>query len=601
MASNLRLVADETPGETPAVADTLGARLVELGLVTPDQLRIALHEQRRGGHMLGLTLVELGFLGEDDLAGVLAERTGRRRIDLRKTPPDPDLMEKVPEAVARRCRAVPARLKGDTLELAMADPYDVTAIDEMRRYFPRRVEIVPLVAAAADIMALLDHADRAAASINDILKELETGESAEGEEAWQHPVVRLVNTLLADAARRGASDLHFEPENSFVRLRYRIDGVLTQVRAIHRTHWPELSHRLKIMGGLNIADQRSLQDGRFRLSINGAEIDFRIAVMPTVQGENITVRVLDHRRALVPLEQLGFGGAALKELGRMLERPEGIVLVTGPTGCGKTTTLYSMLAKISTVEVNIMTLEEPVEYQLSLIRQTAVAEAQGLTFAEGVRGILRQDPDIIFIGEVRDPDTAQMALRAAMTGHQVFSTLHCNDAAGALPRLYDLGLGPRALQGNLSGIVGQRLVRCLCPHCKRPRAANEEEQKILSTFAPNTGIETPASATHRAPGFAETQSAYLGPAPAAPVIYEAVGCAQCNGSGHKGRIAVAEVLRIAPALDELIARDAGRGEIMQAARGEGFRGMAEDGMQKVLAGTIALDSLRRAIDVTGIG
>ncbi|HEU0117895.1 MAG TPA: ATPase, T2SS/T4P/T4SS family, partial [Alphaproteobacteria bacterium] len=448
-----------------------------------------------------------------------------------------------------------------------ADPYDVVAMDELRRYFPRLADIVPLVASPSDITDIIEHYSGFAASLDTLLQELETQQSSDiPAELWQHPVVRLVNTILFDAVKRSASDIHFEPETSFVRLRYRIDGALQQVRALHSIHWPELSHRLKIMAGMNIADTRSLQDGRFRLQVGGADIDFRMAVMPTVSGENIVIRVLDHRNALLPPEKLGFNATALKQLDFILERPEGIVLVTGPTGSGKTTTLYSMLSKISSIDVNIMTLEEPVEYQFNLIRQTAVQEQQGLGFAEGVRGILRQDPDIIFIGEVRDGDTAQMALRAAMTGHQVFSTLHCNDALGALPRLIDLGLHPRMLSGNVTGILAQRLVRKLCPHCKQTRRATEEECRILNCDSAE--------------------------------IAEPAGCEYCNNIGMRGRMAISEILRVTPALDDLIAEDAPRLAMQKQIRDEGFRSMADDGIARVLAHDIALSELRRSVDLT---
>ncbi len=566
----------------------LGERLLQAGHITRDHLQIALHEQRRRGHMLGVILAQLGFIREDVLASVLAERTGLRQIDLKKIPLDPALMHKLPQTTAQRCRAVPVSLQNNRLELAMADPYDIVAMDEIRRHFPRPIEIVPLVAAAADIAEAIANYDGFKLPLDGILNELETGDAAaSGATDWQHPVVRLVDTLVSDAVRRGASDIHFEPESSFIRLRYRIDGVMQQVRALHRSHWPELSHRLKIMAGMNIADQRSLQDGRFQLQIGGADIDFRVAVMPTVHGENIVVRILDHRRALLPLEALGFNPPSLTQLDRILARPEGIVLVTGPTGSGKTTTLYSILGKISNVDVNIMTLEEPVEYQIPLIRQTAVQEAQGLTFGEGVRGILRQDPDIVFIGEVRDTDTAQMALRAAMTGHKVFSTLHCNDAIGALPRLIDLGLHPRMLAGNAAGIIAQRLVRKLCPHCKRSRPATVDEIKILDSLE--------MKANRLAQGFAEAQTPLLD---AAPVICEEVGCAECDGIGSKGRVAVAEIIRITPALDDLITADAPRSALLRQARADGFRSMAEDGIARVLQGEIALDNLRRAVDLT---
>jgi type II secretory ATPase GspE/PulE/Tfp pilus assembly ATPase PilB-like protein len=383
--------------------------------------------------------------------------------------------------------------------------------------------------------------------------------------------VRLVDLILADGVRRGASDIHLEPESAYVRLRYRIDGVMQQIRILHRSHWPELSHRLKIMAGMNIADTRSLQDGRFDRTIGGAAIDFRAAVMPTVQGENIVVRILDHRRALLSLEKLGFNAHALTQLDQLLQRPEGILLVTGPTGSGKTTSLYAMLTKIRSPDVNIMTLEEPVEYQFELIRQTSVQEERGLGFAEGVRGILRQAPDIIFIGEVRDPDTAQMALRASMTGHQVFSTLHCNDALGALPRLIDLGLTPRMLSGNITGVIAQHLVRKLCHHCRTMRPATDDERRMLRCEAASRPT---------------------------PMVGEAKGCSYCHGTGRRGRMVIAEILRVTPELDELIAADASRSVVRRQMRVDGFQSMAEDGIAKVLAGDIALADLRRAVDLT---
>jgi len=370
-------------------------------------------------------------------------------------------------------------------------------------------------------------------------------------------------------------------------VRVRVDGVLRQKHALHRSHWPELSHRLKIMAGMNIADTRSMQDGRFHMQIGGAEIDFRMAVMPTVQGENIVIRILDHRRALLPLEALGYDAAALARMELILERPEGIVLVTGPTGSGKTTTLYAMLKRLSSVDVNIMTLEEPVEYQFEMIRQTAIQEQQGWGFAEGVRGILRQAPDIIFIGEVRDDDTARMALRAAMTGHQVFSTLHCNDAFGALPRLNDLGLSSRMLAENVIGIVAQRLVRKLCPKCRHARPATPEEMKILGCFE---------AAEAHALGFAEAQKPFDAPV----TIAESAGCEQCGHTGYRGRTAVTEILRVTPEIDELIATNAPRAALQKQAAKEGFHSMADNGIAKVLLQETSLDELRRNVDMTRI-
>ncbi len=574
---------------TSGVPLRLGERLLHAGLLSSDQISIALHEQRRSREPLGEILVRLGFLSDEGLASALADHTGLERIDLKTVSVDPRAFGRVPYSVAERCRVIPVSFDGQTLRLAVADPLDIGALDEVRRYFPRPSDIVQLIASETDIAETLDALARTDEGFEHILEELEgTAASVSSEnEAWLHPVVRLVNAVLTDAVREGASDIHFEPENSFVRLRLRIDGVLRQKRALHISHWAPLSHRLKIMAGMNIADTRSMQDGRFHMQVNGHDIDFRMAVMPTVRGENIVVRVLDHRRALLPLDALGYSAFNLKQLGLLLERPEGIVLVTGPTGSGKTTTLYAMLKRLSSVHVNIMTLEEPVEYQFEMIRQTAVQENQGMGFADGVRGLLRQAPDIIFVGEVRDDDTARMALRASMTGHQVFSTLHCNDSFGALPRLNDLGLSSRALAGNVAGIVAQRLIRTLCPHCKKTREATPEEMKIL-------GARRVPAKEVLGSGFCESQAAIDAPV----IVAESAGCPHCGHSGYRGRTAVTEILRLSPEMDELIASDAPRAALRRQALKEGFVSMAEDGIAKVLRHETSLDELRRNVDMT---
>lgn len=563
---------DAGPAETesPARPLRIGEKLIELGALSRDQLHIALHEQKAKPAMLGEICARLGFITQDSLAVVLAAQAGVEPVDLKEAILDPTLLRRLPKKAAKRCLAIPLRLTARKLEIAMADPFDVVAMDEIRRHFPRAIELAPRVASRVIIEAVLEHQYDTAASIDEILKELETGQaSAEAEGDYEHPVVRLVNLILFDAAKRGASDVHFEPENTFVRVRYRLDGTLRQIRALHRSHWPALSHRIKIMAGMNIADTRSIQDGRFQLQIGGGEVDFRAAIMPSVWGESIALRLLDHRRSLLPLESLGYGKQAEEILRRIAEKPHGIVLVTGPTGSGKTTTLYSLLRFLSNPEVHIATLEEPVEFQLDLIRQTAIQDSQGLDFAAGVRGLMRMDPDIIFIGEVRDGETAHMALRSAMTGHQVYSTLHCNEALAALPRLIDLGLNPRVLAGNLSGLVAQRLVRKLCPHCKRRRPANEDECRLLRA--------DPALP---------------------PMIGYAEGCPACDHTGRKGRTVVAEVLSFSPALDDLVAASAARRELLAQARAEGFVTMQEDGIKKVLAGEIALPDLKRAVDMT---
>ena len=453
------------PGNGASMA-RIGDKLVELGLISKDQLQVALYEKKRSNKLMGNLLVELGFITETALSAVLAESSGFERFDPKSTVVDPTLIKQLPKEMAQRCRVLPVSLDGESLRLAMADIYDVLAIDQARRYLPQGVEIIPLVCSESELASAIDQYYGYEFSIDGILRELETGNhdlssAALSGDGYVHPLVRLVNAVLFDAVKAGASDIHFEPEGSFLRLRYRIDGVLTQIRTVHKDHWAAISHRLKIIAGMNIADKLNPQDGRFSLTVGQRHVDFRVSALPTVHGENLVVRILDRSGSLLAVDQLGFSAGNRALLERLLKRPEGIILATGPTGSGKTTTLYAVLTHINSLERNIMTLEDPVEYALPLIRQAQVREGTSLTFAEGVRALLRQDPDVIFIGEVRDQATASMALRAAMTGHQVYSTLHANDAAGALPRLHDLGLHHGLLAGNVIGIIAQRLVRRL--------------------------------------------------------------------------------------------------------------------------------------------
>jgi len=327
--------------------------------------------------------------------------------------------------------------------------------------------------------------------------------------------------------------------------------------------------RIKVMAGLNIAETRAPQDGRMTININGRPLDLRIAVQPTIHGENIVVRILDRNKGLLPLDALGLAADHSEKLRRMMACPEGLTLVTGPTGSGKTTTLYSMLAQLNSEQRCIMTLEDPVEYPLPMIRQTAVAEANKLDFANGIRSMMRQDPDILLVGEIRDPDTASMAFRAAMTGHQVFSTLHTRSAVGALPRLLDLGIPADIIAGNIVGIVAQRLVRRLCPHCRTSRSANAEEQRLLGK-----SNDPP------------------------PRLYVAAGCERCDHLGYRGRLALMEVVLMNPELDELVARRAPARELARLAAAQGFRRLADDGLQRVREGTTTLAELARVVDLT---
>jgi len=550
----------------------LGELLLRHGLISKDQLAVALHERQRSTKMLGEILVDFGFITEDALSSVLAEATGFNRFDPSEMVVDPELIRAVPKEVAETYRVLPLSFDGNSVRVAMADPYDVMAMDQIRRYLPKGLGIDPKVCTPVALQDAIDRAYGYEMSIEGILAELgspqgldqvRTGKGEEDE--YTHPIVRLVNAILLDAVKVGASDLHFEPEAMFMRLRYRVDGVMTQVHAFHKDHWPAICHRLKILAGCNIANRFQPQDGRFTMELGSREIDFRVSTMPTVHGENVALRVLDKAQSLRALGDLGFGKTILRNIDATLRAPEGLVIVTGPTGSGKTTTLYAMLEKISSPSINIMTLEDPVEYQLPMIRQTQVNEQTGLGFSEGLRALMRQGPDTLLLGEVRDHETASQALRAAMTGHKVFTTLHTNDAIGAVPRLFDLGLNPNLVAGTLLAVVSQRLVRRLCTFCKTDREASDAEKVFLGARSTSEPLQ----------------------------VSDPHGCPKCRHTGYHGRIAIGEVLVINDAMNEAISAAVTRAELKRLAISQGFRPMVLDGIDKVTQGLIDIQDLLR--------
>jgi type II secretory ATPase GspE/PulE/Tfp pilus assembly ATPase PilB-like protein len=554
----------------------LGERLVAAGLITSDQLQVALTEQTRHDEPLGRILVKLGLISEGVMRDMLGESLGHESIDLATVIPDPDALKMVPKTIARRYHLLPINFDKNekVLTLAMADTFNVVALDQTAALLGSDIGIATLVAGEAEIEAAIEQFYQFELSIQGILREIDTGEvdqlnlAIENEE-YSHPLIRLVDAILADAVKRDASDIHLEPEAGFLRVRYRIDGVLRQVMALHKSYWPGMVVRLKVMSKMNIAETRAPQDGRISLSLAGRPIDFRVACQQTTHGENFVLRILDRKKGIVPLEQLNLAKDTLTTVQVMMARPEGIILVTGPTGSGKTTTLYSMLNFRNDESVNIMTLEDPVEYPMNMIRQTSLNEAAKLDFANGIRSMMRQDPDIILVGEIRDEETAEMAFRAAMTGHQVFSTLHTNSALGAIPRLIDIGVKPQIMAGNIIGIVAQRLVRRLCRHCKQAYAPDETEQRLLH---------------------ADSSKPIL--------LYRESGCDACHHRGFKGRVAVLEVLKINADLDEMIARGATRKEMLDAAQKSGFRDLASDAVRHVLAGVTSLSEISRVVDLT---
>jgi type II secretory ATPase GspE/PulE/Tfp pilus assembly ATPase PilB-like protein len=554
----------------------LGERLVEAGLISADQLKIALIEQQRQGKLLGEVLVSLGFVTENTFKDALSERLGTGGVQLQGLVADRAALGMIPKDLARRHQIFPVSFDAQHLQLqvATADPNDVVAIDQLNRHLAGRATPVLQLASAGEIQRAIELYYGFELSIDGILHEIETGAvdvntlGVEQGREFSHPVVRLIDALLTDAVVGGASDIHFEPEARFVRIRYRVDGVLRQIRVLHRRYWPAMLVRLKILAGMNIAESRTSQDGRISLVLAGREIDFRASAHPTMHGENFVVRILDRKRGLVSIDDLGLDHGELSRLKLMLARPEGLLLITGPTGSGKTTTLYSVLGYKNSEQVNIMTLEDPVEYALPLVRQTSIANAAKMTFADGVRSLMRQDPDIILVGEIRDRDTAEMALRAAMTGHQVFSTLHSNSAIRAIPRLYDLGVGAEMLAGNLIGIVAQRLVRRLCQHCRVESKPDDVETRLLGC-------------------------------PSGTPLWRALGCEQCGFTGYRGRVALLEILRWTDELDALLAARAPTGEIRRIARDMGHTELPEVAVRHILDGVTTLEEAARVIDLTG--
>lgn len=553
-----------------------GELLIQKGLISEDELKIALVEQRKSGRKLGEILEYMGFLSQDALRDTVGQSVGFHTITLDGILPDPQALSFIQEPFARAHKIMPVAFDSpeNLLKVALPNPEDIITIDKLRRHIQsREVRLSFYVASEKEILEVIDHYYGYELSIDGILKELETGEinvlTMTQSDEYSHPVVRLANSLLIDAVKQNASDIHFEPEEFFIRLRYRIDGVLKQIRLLHRSFWPALLVRLKIIAEMNISETRLPQDGRINLKVAGRRIDFRASSQPTLHGENIVLRILDREKGIVPLKELGLQPDVLQEIQYMMAKPIGIFLVTGPTGSGKTTTLYSILNQLNEVGINIMTLEDPVEYPMAMIRQTNVNEEIGLSFSTGIRSLMRQDPDVILVGEIRDEDTATMAVRAAMTGHQVYATLHANSVFGAIPRLLDIGVEKSILSGNIIGILAQRLVRKLCPHCKESYQAIDFEKQLM-----NHALDS------------------------ALTLHKAKGCSRCHHTGYKGRVSVVEVLRFDAELDEMVLNGVSGKPFVERAYAKGFQSMAMMGFRLVVDGTTSLEELARVIDLT---
>ncbi len=555
----------------------ISARLLDKKVISQDQLTIALKEQERlkNSKTVSAILVEMGFISESILGEILNEATGIKKFDIKASIIDARLVKKVPKEFAIHNKLIPVSYSKDTVTIAMADIFDIIAIDQVRRCFPNNFRIDPVYVPEVDILHAIDQYYGYEMSIEGILKEIEgidvnkINDESQLRGDYKSPMVRLVDSIFNDAVHNGASDIHFEPENMFLRVRYRIDGKMVQIRSIHKDHWSAISVRIKIMSGMNIAESRKPQDGHINSEILGRKIDFRVSTQPTINGENIVMRILDEKQSILSLDKLGFTEYSINLIHKMVQRPEGVIILTGPTGSGKTTTLYTLLSYINSIDKNIMTLEDPVEYHIPMIRQSNVKSDIGLDFAAGVKALLRQDPDVILIGEIRDKDTAIAAIQAAMTGHQVYSSLHTNDALGAIPRLMNIGVPNYLMAGSLICIVAQRLARKLCLECKTEHAIEPIEKRLLGSK------------------YAHVEK-----------IFKSTGCEKCGQTGYKGRVVIAEVLPFDRELDEMVAASKSRKELLQYLLSKNFMPMVEDGLQKVVAGITDLKELIRVIDLT---
>lgn len=555
----------------------IGEWMLAKGMITADQLDIALIEQQKHRLLLGQQLVRLHFVTDAMIRDVLAHYHAQESIDLQQVIVDPEALAMVPEAFARQHKLLPLDLSPDKqiMRVALSGHNNMLVLDALRHMLGGTIQLKSVLATEAHLEQALDKCYGHSLSLDSLLREIEQEGSAPASLPVQQasrPVIRLVNAVLIDAVKQGASDIHFEPEHAFLRIRYRIDGVLWQIRCLHDRYWPAMCVRLKILAGMDIAEQRTPQDGRVNMFLCGRQIDFRVSSHPTLHGENLVLRVLDRDKAIIPLEAMGLRAPQLQRVKTMLEKPEGLLILTGPTGSGKTTTLYSMLGHLNHEHVNIMTLEDPVEYPHALMRQTSVNAANKVDFINGIRAILRQDPDIILIGEVRDESTAAMAVRAAMTGHLVMTTLHTNSATAAFSRLQDLGVSPHMMAGCLVGVIAQRLLRRLCKHCKRQTEADRALEQLLRQVC------APAQTWSRP-------------------VFEAEGCVHCRMSGYHGRLVIMEVLTMHADMNAMLMQPLA---MQQQARVHGYTTLAEEGLQWVNAGETSVQELRRVVDLSAL-
>jgi type IV pilus assembly protein PilB len=550
----------------------LGQIMIEQGFITPEQLETALEEHRRTPKSLGRTLIDLGMIKEGDLVRALAEQVGLEFVDLGDYPVDPTATTLLPEALARRYRAIPIGERDGKLLVAMSDPANVYALDDIRTITNRDVQ--PLVATAGDVeQAIQKYAsmDGQVEALASVASDAFDGEEEQLEAALEEaPIVKLVNAIMTQAVGDRASDVHIEPAEKNVRIRFRVDGVLHEpMPPAPKNIQGGLISRLKVMADLNIAEKRVPQDGRISMKVGGKQLDLRLATLPTVYGEKVVIRILDKSNALLRLEDLGFLEESYKQFARSFKKPYGAILVTGPTGSGKSTTMYSTLNILNEVDKNIITVEDPVEYRLDGVNQIQVNPKAGLTFASALRSILRADPDIVLIGEIRDKETATIAIEAALTGHLVLSSLHTNDAASAITRLTEMDVETFLVASAIDAVVAQRLARKLCDRCKE---AYRPEPPELSEA-----------------GYPE----WLWPD--ITELYRPAGCAACSNTGYRGRMGLYEVMPMTEELERLTVDRASAEQIRTVALQQGMISLRDDGLEKTRMGVTSIEEVARVV------
>ncbi len=545
------------------MTQTLGEMLLQTGRITKSQFELARREKNRTGAKFGEVCERLGFISHEEVLQFVGKQTETPYLDFSKTPIDEEAIKLVPGELARSSKLIPVEIKEGKLIVGMANPNDINAIDQLREL--TKLNIEPRIADEDTIFSFIDDfygmTIDPEKEIEDSLNQALSLEEVEEETA---PLIKLVDSIVAHGIKEGATDVHIEVDESVGRVRYRIDGVLETAFILPKKIYRAVVSRIKIMSNLDITETRIPQDGSFRFTYNTQDIDVRVSTMPIFYGESVVMRILKKPKFLLGLEDLGYWGDNLERFKRLVQKPFGMIVITGPTGSGKSTTLYAALTTLNTLEKNLITLEDPVEYQLPIAKQSPIHEKAGYTFAKGLRSILRHDPDIILLGEMRDEETAEMAFRASMTGHLVFTTLHANTASAAVARLLDMNIEPFVVSTSLLAVIAQRLARRICSNCKESYIPSEEE---LSFYPQLKNLKN-------------------------PVFYRGRGCERCKYSGYKGRIGIFEVLEVNEKVNQLILKKALSSEIEKAAK---MKSMLEDGIEKVVKGVTSLDEIRRVI------